>query len=157
MRNFLDALEKAYPSIKFESGNIASWSARTSTITFLPLTSNTQELALLHEVAHSLLEHKAFTSDIDLLSKEVAAWDKTRTLVTLYGVTFDKEHVEDCLDTYRDWLYKRSTCPQCNAHGLQRSSTVYTCLNCSTIWNVTQTRLCRPYRLQKAQKSTISN
>jgi hypothetical protein len=54
------------------------------------------------------------------------------------------------LDTYRDWLYKRSICPTCTAKCLQQGDFVhYRCFNCHTTWRVTASRFCRAYRRQK--------
>jgi hypothetical protein len=60
-------------------------------------------------------------------------------------VIIDEEHIQNCLDTYRDWLHKRSTCPRCDSHGLQTSEQ-YKCYNCRAVWRVGNERFCRAYR-----------
>jgi hypothetical protein len=117
------------------------------------MTENTPEsiFSLLHELGHALLEHKDYTYDVELLKIEVAAWDRARTLAEQYGVTLDEDHIQDCLDTYRDWLHLRATCPTCFGRSLQSTETCYRCFNCQTEWSVTRSRLCRPYRLRTSQ------
>jgi predicted RNA-binding Zn-ribbon protein involved in translation (DUF1610 family) len=58
------------------------------------------------------------------------------------------DHIQDCLDTYRDWLHRRSRCPTCGMHVLQDKSNSYKCFNCGTSWQVSGRRFARPYRLR---------
>ena len=135
-----------YPDISFIEGDRASWSAATQTVTFVPHGDKHETYALLHELGHGLLGHQDFDSDVDLLRKETAAWQKARELAPTYNIDLDENHVQDCLDTYRDWLHKRSTCVHCHSHGIQKNMRTYVCLNCGSQWHVTSNRLCRPYR-----------
>lgn len=103
--------------------------------------------SLLHEVSHALLDHNNYRSDFELLKLEVAAWQKAKQLAPRYGFEIDEDHIQDCLDTYRDWLYSRSICPTCTTKSLQRdNSNEYECFNCHTSWKVSDSRFCRPYR-----------
>ena len=149
MGQLASLLAKKYPSITFVKGSRASWSAKTKVITYSSDNSQLETFALLHELGHALLGHADFNSDVDLLRKESAAWETARGLAAQYNVSLDDDHIQDCLDTYRDWLHKRSTCPVCKAHGVQKDSHSYTCINCSNNWRVTSNRLCRPYRLNQ--------
>ncbi|MBP9853080.1 hypothetical protein KBC77_03790 [Candidatus Saccharibacteria bacterium] len=108
---------------------------------------------LLHETAHALLQHESFTSDIELLQMEVAAWHHARVLAGRFKITIDPDYIEDCLDSYRDWLHARATCPTCFERSLQTDTHTYTCHNCSAKWHVTKSRLCRTYR-RKNQKNS---
>jgi len=109
---------------------------------------------MLHELAHATLGHNSYETDFELLLLEVAAWDKAKALARDYGETIDDEHVQDCIDTYRDWLYQRSNCPACSTTSLQESAVSYKCFNCGSSWTVTASRFCRPYRLMAKQQKT---
>jgi hypothetical protein len=106
---------------------------------------------LLHEVCHGLLQHKTYESDFELVLLEVGAWERAEKLVTDFGLKIDQDHVQDCLDSYRDWQYKRSLCPRCDLGGIQIDQKTYKCLFCGDTWNVSAARFCRPYR-RKALK-----
>ncbi len=88
------------------------------------------ELQLLHEVGHAVLKHRDFRTDVERLKMERAAWEKARALAERYGVEYDEEFVEAEMDTYRDWLYKRSKCPQCGATRYQNTRGEYHCPLC---------------------------
>jgi hypothetical protein len=148
MKQLLVKLRRDFPDIRFEAGNLAHWSPESNTVTYSNNLSG--EITLLHELGHALCGHVSYASDIDLLRKEVQAWQKAQAIAAEYEVEILSDHVEDCLDTYRDWLHKRSTCPECGSHGLQRSKALYQCPNCQTHWQVSSARFCRPYRLKKA-------
>ncbi len=141
-----------YPYIQLIESSKFSWHSRKNSVTYKKSIEDTGEdvLALLHEVGHALLYHKAYTYDFELLQLEIAAWEKARELANHYGneTALNEDYVQDCLDTYRDWLHLRATCPICFARSLQNSSSHYQCFNCRTEWRVSRSRLCRPYRLQ---------
>jgi len=108
------------------------------------------EWALLHEVGHALLEHHNYRSDLELISLESQAWDKAKVLGKKYGQQIDPDHIEDCMDTYRDWLHQRSACPVCDTRSLQQDARHYKCFNCGQVWTVTSSRFCRPYRRKES-------
>jgi len=158
MGPLLDKLQKHYPALSFEPGAQFIWSPDKNKVIYKQISDNTDEMAvwsLLHEVGHALLEHNTYESDFELLNLEVAAWEKAQTIAKDYGHKIDENHVQDCLDTYRDWLYQRSTCPTCTSCSLQTDSKTYTCFNCDTAWHVSKSRMCRPYR--KLAKASISH
>lgn len=101
---------------------------------------------LLHEACHGLLEHKSYQSDFELVLLEVSAWEKAGQLATEFNLKIDQDHVQDCLDSYRDWQYKRSLCPRCDLGGVQISASSYKCMFCGDAWHVSAARFCRPYR-----------
>lgn len=61
-------------------------------------------------------------------------------------LTISEDHIQDCLDSYRDWLHKRSLCPDCNLSSIQIDTHTYMCVFCHKKWHVTAERFCRPYR-----------
>ena len=101
---------------------------------------------MLHEACHGLLDHQTYESDFELVKLEVEAWERAEKLAADFGINLDQEHVQDCLDSYRDWQYKRSLCPRCDLGGVQIDQKTYSCLFCSDKWHVSESRFCRPYR-----------
>ncbi|OGL29576.1 hypothetical protein A3D14_01680 [Candidatus Saccharibacteria bacterium RIFCSPHIGHO2_02_FULL_47_12] len=157
MQSILAKLKQDFPALNFEPSQSFYWSPRTKKV-FFKQVGSTDEVAiwsLLHEVGHALLNHQIYESDFELLNIEVEAWTKAQELAINYGYEIDQEHVQDCLDTYRDWLYQRSTCPTCLNCSLQIDSRTYRCFNCSTVWHVSSSRMCRPYR--RKQKEALAS
>ncbi len=152
-KNFSDVLSKVtrdHPGIHFLTGVRFAWDPKNQSIHYPANASTKQDVwTLLHEIQHALLKHKDFQSDFELLQMEVAAWQAAKTLARRYGVTIDQDYIEDCLDSYRDWLHARATCPTCLERCLQTDTHTYTCHNCHTTWHVTKSRLCRTYRRKK--------
>lgn len=149
MKKLVTALQSSYPDITFNEGTIFRWTPSTRSITYTDRGKEHNTWSLLHELGHAILNHQAYSSDIELLQKEVAAWRQAIALAANFDITIDTEHIENCLDSYRDWIHKRSTCPECSLQGIQRSSEQYFCLNCRHTWKVTSARFCRPYRRSK--------
>lgn len=90
-------------------------------------------LQLLHEVGHAVLGHEDFGADIERVKMERAAWEQARELCKRYGVEYDEDFVEGELDTYRDWLEKRSRCKVCGLARYQDEGGVYHCPFCENI------------------------
>ena len=150
LNQVLDLLQLQLPAVTFEPGASFFWSPKHRTITYKDDAANNQPQdawALLHEAAHAVLDHQKYQSDLDLLLLEVAAWHKAKDLAKDLGITIDEDHIQDCLDTYRDWLHQRATCPRCSTVSLQKSPQAYHCHNCAATWRVSASRFCRPYRL----------
>jgi hypothetical protein len=101
---------------------------------------------LLHEACHGLLNHKSYQSDFELVLLEVEAWEHAEELAKKLDIVIDTDHVQDCLDSYRDWQYKRSLCPRCELGGVQINASSYKCMFCGDTWHVSAARFCRPYR-----------
>jgi len=149
MPDLLHQLRADFADISFRSSDTFRWNANEKTVDF---DESTEDAAtyLLHETGHALLSHADYAADITLLGMERDAWQKARQLGDQYGVVIDDDLVEDALDTYRDWLHRRSTCPTCRAVGLQSGRKSYHCLSCLADWNVNEARSCRLRRtLQK--------
>lgn len=158
MQPLITQLRIKYPSLKFRIGKQFSWSPETSEIIYKDISTRKSTWSLLHETGHALLGHASYKADFELLRLEIAAWQRAREIAQELDVTIDENHIEDCLDTYRDWLYKRSICPTCSTKSLQQDDFVhYHCFNCGTVWKVTASRFCRAYRSTKnvVQPSTM--
>lgn len=146
-RQFISLLHRDYPEFKFQPGDEDHWSAKSGTITYNPRRPLFQRrYSLLHELAHAVLGHISYTSDFELLKLEAEAWQLAAKIGHKYQIEIEDAHIQNCLDTYRDWLYRRSTCPRCGTHVLQKDSASYHCYNCQTDWQVSSGRFVRPYR-----------
>lgn len=153
MDELLDKLKADNPNLAFVRGDSFYWSPKGRTITYAAGSTQPEiaKWSLLHEVSHGLLGHEVYRSDFELMQLEVAAWQQARALAKHYGIKIDPEHVQDCLDTYRDWLHGRAACPTCGTVSMQQDPHTYACFNCGTSWHVSNSRFCRPYRRKAAQ------
>jgi hypothetical protein len=141
-------LSKLNPNIKLQSGESFYWSPEKKLITYSEKLINEPagQWILFHEFAHANLGHTSYSSDLGLLKLEVEAWGEAKRLSAKFKIEINEDHIQDCLDTYRDWLHRRSTCPTCEIICLQATPTNYKCHNCFTDWSVSASRFCRPYR-----------
>jgi sulfur relay (sulfurtransferase) DsrC/TusE family protein len=141
-------LQKLHPGIRFEAGSSFHWSPSSQTVIYKAseLIQPEGQWALIHETGHARLQHQDYQTDYELVLMEVAAWQEARILARELGVNIDEEHIQDCLDTYRDWQHQRATCPRCANVSLQQSPREYHCHNCNNRWQVSASRFCRPYR-----------
>ncbi len=146
MKQLLTKVKADYPNITFVKGAAFCWSPEDKRITYKRLSKEVDAWSLLHELGHAILSHNTYQSDFELLKLEAAAWHAAEKLARHYDCLIDGDHIQDCLDTYRDWLHRRSTCPSCGARSLQKDTETYQCFNCLCIWKVSASRFCRPYR-----------
>lgn len=138
----ISKLKADFPHISFVPSDHFRWSVDTKTIYFNPDIANSEAFCL-HELSHAILKHTTYNRDIDLLKLERDAWDyASTTLLPVYGGTIPEAIVQHSLDTYRDWLHARSSCPSCQATGVQTSKHIYKCLACTQSWTVNEARLC---------------
>lgn len=141
--SLLAKLRGDFPDITFEHGDDFYWSTSTNTIYSATLATTRDQLTLLHEVAHAILGHKEFKRDINLVKIEREAWEYvSSTLAPKYALEKDKDVAEDAIDTYREWLHARSTCPSCAQTGIQTNEALYRCLSCNHDWRVNDARRC---------------
>lgn len=147
----LEQLQIAYPGLTFVADTRYCWSPTKKSIHYdAQRTDEAADWSLLHETGHALLEHDGYLADFELIKLEMAAWTKARELAQSLNTFIDEDHIQDCLDTYRDWLYGRSICPECSTKALQQKDYEhYRCYNCHTRWHVTPSRFCRVYRASK--------
>lgn len=148
MLKLLASVQSLAPDVTFRPSESFYWSPQQKTIAYSePSLKNIEGAwSLLHETAHALLDHHIYKTDFELLMMEVDAWKQAKSLARDLDITIDENYLQDCLDTYRDWLHRRSTCPTCGNVGLQHTPSEYRCHNCYTAWHVTAARFCRPYR-----------
>ena len=151
MQTLLAELQSRFPELRFTPGKQFCWSPETGEIIYKQAARGKQAVwSLLHETGHALLGHQGYTADFELLRLEADAWEQARQLAQGLALEIDEEHIQDCLDTYRDWLYKRSICPNCGVQCLQQGDYVhYRCFNCHKVWRVTANRFGRAYRTTK--------
>ncbi len=153
MTSLLVNLKQDFPGYDFVAAKTFYWSPSDRVVHYRQesLKEPHGSWSLLHELSHGLLNHANYESDFELLQMEVDAWERAKKLAAQYNINIDADHIEDCIDTYRDWLYQRSTCPTCTNCSLQTDHRTYRCLNCGTSWHVSASRLCRPYRRKKKE------
>lgn len=144
------AILQHFPDISFAKGKTFCWSPRKQIVYYDPyhIDSDQGILALLHEIGHARLGHSNYQLDIELLNMEVAAWLEARTYARKLMIDIDENHIEDCLETYRVWLYKRSRCPECSNTSIQQGQSNYRCFLCNTTWQVAQTKTTQPRRMR---------
>lgn len=139
-------LKLDYPAIQFKEGEVFSWSPSTNTILYRT-TGSAQDL--IHELAHAVLSHTDYRRDIELVAIERDAWEKALTdLGPTYGIDLSRDVIEESMDSYRDWLHARSTCPNCQATGLESDKHLYFCPACRSNWTVNEARTCGLRRLK---------
>ena len=138
--SLIQQLKKDYPQFNFKKAKRFLWSPSDATVYY----THTDDgyAFLLHELSHGLLDHAEYRRDVDLIAMERAAWDKAVELAPAYGLAISEDTVETTLDSYRDWLHARSTCPNCTAIGLQTKQHTYACPACHHNWRVNEARVC---------------
>ena len=139
--SLLLSLQSEYPKLLFTPGDRFAWSPDAHTVFYDTADPDNTDL-LLHELGHGLLGHRDYSKDIELVAMETEAWDKAIELANDRGITIEDETVQNNLDTYREWLHARSTCPSCEATGYQTGKSEYRCVACSHEWRVNEARIC---------------
>lgn len=149
----LTKLCRDYPDLAFDSGESFYWSPANRRIVYKQTAQGLSAIvSLLHEVGHAILDHKYYRLDLELLQLEIAAWEQAKRIAPRYHIAIEEDHVQDCLDSYRDWLHRRSICPSCVIQAIQQDDGAgYRCFNCRAYWRVAPSRFCRPYRRQSGQ------
>lgn len=125
---FLAKIKSDFPEFRFIDGVRFSFRP-PKTIVVGPKEPN-DSLLLLHELGHALSGHRSFDTEVGRMKMEREAWDKARELTLKYGVGYDEELVEGELDTYRDWLHKKTRCPKCGLTRFQTPDGKYHCPRC---------------------------
>lgn len=145
IEKLLPVLKKDFPVVAFSAGDSFVWSPTKQLITYTTSQPNNDHgvWALIHEVAHYQLGHNSYGTDFNLLQLETSAWSQAEKTAKNYNITIDPDHIQDCLDTYRDWLHKRAKCPTCSVVSMQRKDKKYQCFNCNTAWSVPKSPLCK--------------
>ena len=129
--DLIETAKKDYPEFKFKKGS--KFMFRPPRTIVLGPEEPLEDLLFLHELSHAILGHKTFKTDIERLKMESAAWGKTRELAEFYNIQIDEEAIERELDTYRDWLHKKSRCPKCGLTRFQTPDSEYHCPRCENL------------------------
>lgn len=141
-----------FPAINFVYGDDFHWSLDRNTITHPEISSEDDLALLLHEVGHASLGHSEYLRDIELISMERQAWEFAVDELALryqLELSMGADVVQDALDSYRDWLHARSSCPDCEAIGIEESVGSYKCLICQSKWVVNEARTCQLKRYKQ--------
>ena len=146
----ISQLKTDYPQFSFKKSDVFLWSPTEKTICYSDGKSD-DYIYILHELSHAILGHIDYGHDIELIAMERQAWDKSTELAVKYDLMIDDNMIQSSIDTYRDWLHSRSTCPMCEATGLQAKKYTYNCLVCGHTWRVNEAKSCalRRYKIQK--------
>lgn len=133
-----------HPAYSFVMGDQFAWSPVQQQIVMDKKLIYTRHgsSSLLHELSHATLGHKTYADDVQLLMMEVLAWQAAKKKATMYEFIIDDGHIENCLESYRIWLHKRSQCVECQERCLPTATNSYRCHNCSAEWRVSDSRFC---------------
>ena len=131
MDDLIEKLRLDFPEFRFKTGKKFAFRF-PKTITIGPEESGAK-LLVLHELGHAVLGHKEFKTDVERLKMEVEAWEKARELAGVYQIDFNEEMMQDELDSYRDWLHKKSRCPKCELTRFQDADGTYHCPRCENL------------------------
>ena len=124
----LEKLRADYPNFVFKDGKKFAFKY-PRTITIGP-EEPFDDLLALHELSHAILGHKSYNEDLERVKMESEAWEKAKKLATKYHVEIDEDLIQDELDTYRDWLHRKSRCPVCGLTRYQTADKLYHCPRC---------------------------
>lgn len=146
--SLIKKLRLDYPQFNFKESDNFLWSPDDNTVYYSNKSSDCEYFAI-HELSHALLDHREYKRDIVLLTMERDAWEKAKEIAKKYNIEIDDDFIQSNLDTYRDWMHKRSTCPDCSAVGLQSDKIHYKCVVCGHNWRVNEARTCALRRYKK--------
>ena len=125
----INTLESDYPHLTFKTGPKFAFKAPKTITTGPP--HQFSALLTLHELAHAILKHKNYSLDIQRLKMERDAWSYVQsTLCPQYSIPFDEDFAQNQLDTYRDWLHKKSLCKTHHVTRYQDPTGTYHCPLC---------------------------
>lgn len=143
-------IKNRFAQFSFVQHEIFHWSPAKNTVYYdtSKLDKTTGIFQLFHELGHALCGHTTYTSGVQLLKIEAEAWEEAKKLADSYQLTISTQQIEQCLDSYRDWLYLRSSCPKCTTMALEIEPNQYHCFNCLQQWKVPASQATRHYRLK---------
>lgn len=138
--SLVDSIGSNHTDIELKQSDDFAWSHEEKTLYYDP---NGDPIYLLHELAHAILGHAIYKKDIELVQYERDAWEYAKkALAPQYDLAISDDVAEEALDTYRDWLHARSTCPACKANGVQTKTATYSCPSCLNSWRVNEAKTC---------------
>ncbi len=124
----LNTLQSDFPDFIFERGD--RFMFRPPNKIFIGPTEPHDSLLMMHELGHALCHHRDFGTDAIRLKMEREAWECAKKICSAYDIYYDEDVVERELDTYRDWLDKKSRCPSCGLTRFQTPDGAYHCPRC---------------------------
>lgn len=140
--SLIKQLQADYPEVTFTASDDFKWSAKQGVISYNPDAVHADAFCL-HELSHAIFKHYTYKRDIELLQHERDAWKYAQDILAVrYKVVVPSDIAQVSLDTYRDWLHARSTCPSCGASGVQIAMRSYRCVACGHTWGVNEARIC---------------
>ena len=117
-----------YPDINFRIGQRFSFRPPRSVVLGPAISHYT--LLLAHEIGHALSGKYSFKTDLERLKIEREAWEQAKSICQKFNIPYDKNFIEDQLDSYRDWLHNKSKCKKCGLTCYQTKNGQYHCPNC---------------------------
>ena len=149
----LSKVVKDFEQLHFKSAKEFYWSARDRCIYYNEELATTEAgfYQLLHEIGHALSGHHHYESGVELVKMEAEAWQQATEIAKQYGLNVPTEKIERCLDSYRDWLHLRSSCPDCGSVAVEIETNSYQCFNCLQKWTVPIDQRTRRYRLKMSR------
>lgn len=146
--NWGNKLRQAYPQFCFQEADFCLWRSSEQTIYYAKPSNITDVWDIFHELGHALLQHSFYSHDVSLLRLEAEAWATAKSTAIKHEELISDDYVQESLDTYRQWLNERSSCPECSTTGVQTKKNTYSCYNCRCSWRVPLSRMCitRRYR-----------
>lgn len=132
---FIALLAREYPQFTFKPSK--RFTFRPPKTILLGAPQPFYPLLALHELGHALCQHSNYHTHIERLKIESEAWQMAKNLYDshpewgkTFDFAFDQSFVEDQLDTYRNWLHQKSTCPHCHLSRYQTPDGQYHCPHC---------------------------
>lgn len=129
-KGLVELLQVDYPDFCFRKAK--RFSFRPPNKIMIGPEEDDDSLLLLHELGHAIAGHRSFNQDVERVKMEREAWEEARGLCEKYGVEYDEDLAESELDTYRDWLDKKSRCPACGLTRFQTPDRRYHCPRCDS-------------------------
>lgn len=139
INSLVKQLRDDFPDYSFVAAGYFAWNPQENTVYYI---QDGESARLLHELGHAQLNHQSYRRDVELVRMEADAWESSRALAKTYAVSLSDEQIDAHMDTYREWLHSRSSCPSCEATGVQVTSDNYRCPECRSEWRVNEARTC---------------
>lgn len=130
-RGLLERVQMDFPDLRFVSGRKFAW--RPPRTVVLGPEEEHDSLLLMHELGHASLGHQSYVLDVERLKIEVEAWGKAQVLAERYEIEWDEDVAQDELDSYREWLHRRSKCRRCGLTCYQTKDRKYHCPRCENL------------------------
>lgn len=140
--SFLNLIISSYPNFTFLSGKKFKFRPKKTIYYISPEifereipkdSLETFPLLLCHELAHASLGHFSYSTNLERLKIESEAWEETKNLCKKFNLPFSEELAELELNTYRNWLEKKSLCKICGMTRFETKNEGYLCPRCDLL------------------------